>query len=361
VSEVSGWLDRWVDAGLLTAEQADAIRTFEQQHTTGGTAPAASSDTRPAPSSDTRPAPSSDTRPARRTLGVEAIGYVGAALAIGAVALLLGEVWDELVVAGRLALVALLTVLLGAGGLALRSADSPPLQRLVSVLMSGSIVGIAWLAFIVGDEVLGLRDADVALFMGGATTVTALLAYGLRRRALPQLTLLAAILLTVGALFARTALPVEPLWTGLAFWTLGLAWLLLGTGGWVHPRRVAEIAGGILGLVAVQAASFDEARLLMLILAVLTAGALVVLAISTDHVHHLAVGAVGLFVLVPQLAFELFGDAIGAPATLLVVGLLLVVLAVGLGRARHDVATSGPDRREMTDAAAHRPEGGEDR
>jgi di/tricarboxylate transporter len=58
-------------------------------------------------------------------------------------------------------------------------------------------------------------------------------------------------------------------------------------------------------------------------------------------VHHLAVGAIGLFLAVPQLVIEWFGDAIGAPATLLLVGVLLVLLAVGLGRARREVVGPG--------------------
>ena len=73
------------------------------------------------------------------------------------------------------------------------------------------------------------------------------------------------------------------------------------------------------------------------------AAALVGLAVVRDRLHHLAVGAAGLFVLVPQLVFDLFGDAIGAPATLLVVGLLLVLVAVGLGRARREVAAEATD------------------
>jgi hypothetical protein len=47
-----------------------------------------------------------------------------------------------------------------------------------------------------------------------------------------------------------------------------------------------------------------------------------------------------LFVVVPRLAFELFGDTIGAPATLLVIGLLLVALAVGLGRAGREIRSA---------------------
>lgn len=328
MTELSERLDRWTDAGLLTDEQAEEILRFERRRPTSGG---------PADRTSQR-----GERRDRRSRGAEAVGYVGAALAVGATGLLLGEVWDELVIGGRLVLVALLAVLLGAGGLALRRAGAPPLQRLASVLLTAAVIGVGWFASLVGDEVLGLADADVGLLVGVAATSVALPAHLGHRRALPQLALLAALLLTAGALLARAALPPAPLWAGLLFWALGIAWLLLGAGRWVRPPHVAEVAGGIVGLVALQVASFDDDRLALLALAVVTAGALVVLAVASDRVHHLVVGAAGLFVLVPQLVFELFGDAIGAPATLLAVGLLLVLLAVGLGRAHREVTEPSP-------------------
>jgi hypothetical protein len=324
LDEVSTPLERWVGAGLLSDEQAAAIRRFEAE--------------RSAP--PTEPSPTAPPRNDRRSLIAEAIGYVGAALAVGALGLLLSQLWDDLVVGGRLTLVALLTVLLAAGATVLARTPAAPLQRLTSVLATGTTLGVAWLAYLVGVEVLTLSEQDTALLVGLAAVVAAAVAYAARPRGLPQVTLLVALIVTVGALFSRAALEPEPLWVGLTFWSVGIAWLLLGTGGWLRPRRVAEVAGGVVGLVAIQVASSGESRLLGLVLALATAGALVGLAITSDRVHHLAVGAVGLFVIVPQFVFELFGDAIGAPATLLVVGLLLVLLAVGLGRARRGVGTA---------------------
>lgn len=322
--DVDEQLTRWVRAGLLAPDQADAIRRFEQ----AARPPSAVRD--------------------RRTLAAEAVGYVGAALAVGAVGLLLEDVWDRFATGGRLTLVTLLTVLLLAGGLALRRAGSAPMQRLTSVLFTGSVVGLGWLAVEVGDRVLRLGESDLALLVGVATTGLALPLYVLRQRALPQLTLLATVVLTVVAVLFRPALEPGATWVGLTLWALGCAWALLGAGRWLRPEPVAEVAGAALALLALQVGSFD-ARLGMLALAVATAGVLVGVAVATDRGHHLAVGAVGLFVLVPQLVFELFGDAIGAPATLLVVGLLLVLLAVGVGRARREVGGAGgsappPDR-----------------
>ena len=318
--ELSARLREWRGAGLVSDEQVEAITAYEAER-----APA--------------PAPVR----ARRTVAAEAIGYVGAALAVGALLLLLGEVWRNLVVAGRLALVGVLTLLVfGAGAVVAREAR-PALQRLASVLLTAGVVGTGWLAFVVAEDLAGLRGVDVALAVTGSAGVAALVVYLPRRRALLQLALLVAIAGLVGSLMARPALPPSPLWFGLAFWALGVAWLLLGLGRWLEPPRLAQVFGASAALLAIQLSSFGDARLVLLVLGVSTAAALVVLAMAADAVHHLAVGAVGLFVLVPQLVFELFGDAIGAPATLLVVGLLLVLLAVGIGRARREVVHTAPE------------------
>ena len=316
VAELGARLDDWSRAGLISPPQAEQIATFElarERRTHRGT--------------------TGD----RRGAAAEAVGYVGAALAVGALALLLSEVWQQLLVPARLALVALLTVLVGSGGLALHRSDRAPMQRLAGVLLATTVVGAGWLAFVVGDDLLALDAEDLALLVGGVAALVALPLYLLRGRAIAQLALFVPVVVVIGALLARSPLELAPVWVGLVFWGFGSAWLLLGLGGWIRPAPAAEMFGGAAALLAAQVASFDDARGWLLWLGIATAAALVASGVLRDRLHLLAVGAVGLFVFVPQLVFELFGDAIGAPATLLVVGLLLVVLAVGLGRVRREV------------------------
>ncbi|MEX0835841.1 MAG: DUF2157 domain-containing protein [Nitriliruptor sp.] len=314
----------WQRAGLLTADQAAAIAAHERAR----------------PGVD--PPPDPDRRGRRdRTTAAEAIGYVGAALVLGAVGLFLGELWEELTTWGQLALAALVTVLMAGASWPLRRSTAPAMQRLVSVLHLGVVTGTAWCAFIVAEGPLGWREEDLALTVGVVAALTAVPLYLTRRRALPQLVLLVALLTLLGAIVARPDLGSEPFWYALPFAALGAVWLLLGEGGYLPPRPVAVTSGAVLALVALQCAAFGDLRVLALVLAIAAAAALVVAAVAGGGLHHLAVGAVGLFVLVPQLVFELFGDAIGAPATLLLVGMLLVLLAVGLGRARREVVTQG--------------------
>jgi hypothetical protein len=316
-------LDRitaWRRLGLITDEQAAAIAAHERER---------------------RP-DAGEQRPRRdRTTAAEAIGYVGAALVLGAVGLFVGEFWDGLTTGGQLALAALVTVSLAGAAAALRGATSPAVARLTSVLFLGVVSGAVWCTFILTEGVLSWSPDDVALACGLVAVVVALPLYLVRRRALPQLTLLAAADTLLGALLVRPELALDPFWYALPFAALGAVWVLLGEGGYLPPRTFASASGAIVALIALQCGAFGDLRLLALVLALAAAVGLVLAAVTGGGVHHLAIGAVGLFVVVPQLVFELFGDAIGAPATLLLVGVLLVLLAVGLGRAKREVASSG--------------------
>ena len=67
-------------------------------------------------------------------------------------------------------------------------------------------------------------------------------------------------------------------------------------------------------------------------LALVTAGALVAVAVALRDLVLMAVGALGLFQAVPGAIAVWFPDTVAAPIVLLAVGLALVLLAVRTGR-----------------------------
>lgn len=307
--ELADRLEAWRAAGLVTPEQLAAINAFEvDQSTDAGT---------------------------RRTVFAEAVGYVGSALAVGAIALLVGNLWTDLTTPGRLAVVGLLSVILFGAGLALRRVERAPIQRLASVLFTGSIVGVGWLAAIVATDVVSLDDGQIGVAIGAATLLVALPLYLLRQRALPQVTVMVTVVILALSALSLTAIEPDPVWYFVVAGSIGAAWFALAAGGWLRPRVIGEVTGAALTLLACQTPAGDWPWLMLL--GALLAGGLVGLAVMTDRMHHLVVGAIGLFLLVPRLVFELFGDSIGAPAAMLVIGLLLVLLAVGIGRVRREV------------------------
>jgi MFS family permease len=321
-------LTLWVDAGLISAEQADRIEEHER---------------RLAPDDGgafTLDAGREDVPPRRRrsvTSPAEAIGYVGAALALGAIALILGDLWRELLVGGRLALVGVVTVAMFGGGLAVRASASTAMQRLTSVLFAATVAGTGWFAGVVGSDLLDLSWSRTQVVVSVAMAAVALPLFLWRQRPLPQIVALGSITFAMSSLLELSPLRPGAGWYGLVIATVGVTWFLLAAGRWVIPRTVGEVTGALVALLGIQVASFGDARIAGLAVGLVLAAVLVVLAVQTDVLHHLVVGALGLFVLSPQLVFEVFGDAIGAPATLLLVGVLLVLLAVGLGRARREV------------------------
>jgi hypothetical protein len=328
VQDLRERLDIWTGAGLLAPEQADAIARYEAE--------------RPgAWQTGEEPHGSSMRAPTRDVLPAEAIGYVGAALAFSAIAWMLGEVWIDFTTVAQLALVGLLTLMLFGGGAALMRTTSAPLQRLTSVLFLGGLAGAGWCAGILVFEVLGVRDQLGAVLVAATLAVLAVPLYLLRPRALPQVAALGAIVALTVTLLLLPGLVPDPWVFGLVLWAIGSGWLLASLGGFLPPSEISGVLGGFLALVGSLVAGVGgTAEAWWLGLGVLTAAALVGLALRRDTLHHLVIGALGLFVLVPTLAFELFGETIGAPATLLVIGLLLVALAVGLGRAGREIRTS---------------------
>jgi len=351
VDSLTDRLDAWVDAGLLSPEQAERISAFEaadSSHT--GWSPAVEGATQDRVQTTSQAVTSGV---GARTSIAEAIGYVGAALALGALGLLLGQLWPDLLVGGRLALVGLLTVAVFGAGLALRGSTQPAMQRLTSVLLTATVAGVGWFAAVVADDVLELRSAAIGVTVGVAMLVVAAVLYLWRGGALLQLAALGSLLLTAGTSLSLSPLVPEPIWYGMAFAAIGVAWFLLAAGGWLVPRALAEITGALAAFGGVQTAASNAWTVAVLAVGIVAAGVLVWLAVRGDQLRHLVVGALALFVLAPQLVFELFGDQIGAPATLLLVGLLLVLLAVGLGRARRGVADQGPARREPEHTSGH--------
>lgn len=333
MQELDTRLATWTGQGIISPEQAQRIATYERS--------------RGAPN---HRAPEKPSLSSRRATIAEAVGYLGAVLALSAVALIVGDIWPQLGVGGRLTLVGLLTVVAFGAGEALHRQPAPALGRLTGVLWAAAAVGAAWFAGLVADEVIGMSSAAITLTIGMGVTAVAAPSL-LRRPGVPlHLATLVGLSVTVSGALELSALSVEVFYDGLAVAAIGGAWVLLGRGGWLTPTRTAEVMGGVLALGALQVASFGDLRGLALGLGLLAAASLVVLAVQRDAQHLLVVGALGAFVLLPQLVIEVFGDQIGAPATLLVVGLLLVLMAVGLGRARREVRSDTPSAVDEGDA-----------
>ncbi|MBN2177694.1 MAG: DUF2157 domain-containing protein [Demequinaceae bacterium] len=328
--ELTARLNEWRSAGLITAKQVKDIASYERRATDQG------------PPAEGRSAPVA-----------EAVGYVGAAIALAAMAILLGDRWGDLGFGGRLTIIGLLTLILAGAAFALRRTTAAPIQRLVSVLAVCSVGGAGWLTAVIltaptgADwlnavlpfETTSLHVRDIALSVALVMLALAAPLYFYRRRSLPQLAALACLLVVTGTVFARPAFTGGVTWGAIVIWAVGVAWVLLALGGWHRPSELAVASGSLVALIGMITAAAGDGRGVLLWLGLATAVALMWRGVVLDAFPMVAFGAIGVLVFVPQIILECFPQGSGAVIAMLITGLLLVVFAVGIARRRRGGST----------------------
>jgi hypothetical protein len=302
-TRLDGDLERWTAHGLITPEQAASISAFEAD----ATAP-------------------------RSGFLVEALGYVGAALAVGAVLTLAGRVWEDLSAESHVAVLALVAAVLFLGGWMLRDRDEPPLRRLADVLLSGAVVVSAFLASEATSEFAGWRDERAAISGGVAGAIVGGLLWHRRRHTLELIIVVGALFVAVINTVSYLAPDSTPVLAGSVIWVLGVAVFVAGHFNLLVPRTAALVLGSAGILIGSQVVSTDVSALPALA-ASLSAGGLVLYAIRQRHTVVLALGGLGILVFVPQFVFALFGESIGGPAALFATGVILIAIAVGIAGA----------------------------
>ena len=310
-------LTRWVADGLVSAEQADAIRAAERD------VPVVA-----------QPEPAGPPAPGRSLL-VEALGYLGGVVILVAAGLVTARFWNDLSEGGRVTLGALATVLLVGAGLRVPRGPGDvlddPGRRLCAVLLGLGVAGTAVTLGLVAGEVLDLTGESGALLTaGGSAVVAAALAW--RRPSVVQ-QVATVVPLAVGAGTLASLLGAGTFGVGLAIWLVGPAWYALGALGLFGPRRAdGPLAAAVCVVGAVAATPTDAG----IVLGLLTTVAVVALALVRRDLLLLGVGAVAAFLVLPPAVGTWFPGSLAAPVALLLVGVGLVAVAVTMARtARH--------------------------
>ncbi len=306
-------LQRWADAGLIEPGQAAAILAHE----------------------------SAAAPQAGVSVLAEALGYAGAALALAGLITAIGNSWDSLGRGGRIAAAAVPTVLAVAAGWVLRTKAEPAFQRLMSLLWFISIGGFAGSAAIIVSEGWGIDHDWTALVIGLSMAVPALVLWRLHRGILQQVALLGSVLVVVLAVLVLA--PGEPRGAALmlATWALGLVWVAFGWTRLMEPHRATMVLGAILATYAPTLAAGDYEW--MLFAGVATGAAFMVLSIPTGTIPMLAIGTIGVFAYVTAIVLRYFGDQLGVPLALTIIGatfIALALIAARLGRFGRESAGS---------------------
>ncbi|HEU4422281.1 MAG TPA: DUF2157 domain-containing protein [Pilimelia sp.] len=301
--DLGEYLRQWVAAGLIDAEQAARIESAELTRATriGGRAP----------------------------LVVEALGYLGGALAVIAGFIAVGQLWPDIPTGVQLAFAAVAAVLLGVAGALLRHRADPAFGRLRAVLWLMSTASVTAFVGVLAAQVWHFTNLSAVLAAAAVTTGYAAALWRWAQTPLQHLVLFAGAAVTVGAGVARID-PDMPLWaSGLAVWLLSALWAFVVYRGHLPPRTVGYLAAAVGLLVGAQL-TMDTAAGHLLALA--TVGALLAGGVVLRNVWLLAVGALGVMLVVPTTAARYLPENLGAPLAIFVTGMVLLGVALWLAR-----------------------------
>jgi hypothetical protein len=299
----------WVAAGLITDDQATSIEAFEA------------------------------AKPTTMTAVLEVLGYLGAVLVVVAGLIIIGDMWPDLDTSAKVLIASVAAVVLIAGGIVATGFERDALRRMgqVSLFLAAGPLGLA-----VGVAVDTNTSDEVAVFLGfGAAFFYGIIMY-VRDGSWAQH--LGVFIAGVGTSSSAVA-AVNQDWTwepGAAAFLFGVVWLGLSTAERLPPKLLGEIAGlvammfGSLALIA--ALDFDNDGALYTVLSALIVVSVGLVAIGTvrDRVALIVGGMAGLILYIPWLISSAFGETLGAPVVLLIVGGLLMGSAIYLTRRLSD-------------------------
>ena len=304
----------WVEAGLISDDQARSIRRFE-----------AAADTREGGGAPSTPA-------GALTMVAEVAGYLSGVVAVLGGIAIVGPRWSGLTFAARLS-IALVIAVIGfvVGGRCSRSDDraAARLGGFVWVIAAG---GLALAAGVLADRLDVEDDRWVAVSIG---TIVAVAGVGLWRnldRPLQLATTAVGVIVAAGALGDVAGVP--PWVAALVAWVAGASLGGAVALGGVHPRTTGfVVAAAVMVIGAFQlAAQFERASA---VLAVSTAALIVTIALVERSLPLLGVGLVS-FVAAVSLLFSTVVEGTLGRSIAVVVG--LIALSVVGARAQRRAA-----------------------
>jgi hypothetical protein len=305
-------LSRWVAAGLIGPEQAARIEAAE----------AARLDRAPA-------AAAAPALAGRAPLVVEALGYLGGALAIIAGFITVGQLWPDIPTGAQLAFAATAAVLLAVAGAVVRAGGDPAFGRLRSVLWAMSTACLAAFVGVLAAQVLDIAGVSIAVLTAAVTTAYAAALWWFAPVPLQQLILFAGAAVTVGTGIARLDSDLITWGPGLGVWTLSGLWAVAVHHGYLRPPTAAYLAAAVGLLIGAQLTMEVAAGH---VLALATVAALLAAGVALRAVWLLGIGALGVLLVVPTAAVRYLPESVGAPLSILAVGLILLGVALWLAR-----------------------------
>jgi Predicted membrane protein (DUF2157) len=318
--ELREQLARWTAAGLIDAAQASRIEEAEAAR--AGTGDAAQG-----------PAPPAAAAGARRRLplAVEALGYLGAVIAIAAGIVAVQQYWPHIPASAELAFAGAAAVLLLAAGAVVKTGGEPAFTRLRSALWLLGTASAASFAALLAGRFGHMSDADTALLGSLAWTACAIPLWWRERSALLHLSMFGGLVALAESGIARFVTD-PPLWEfGLVLWVMSAVWGAAAWRKYITPETAGLAASGA-GVLAGASLAMDTAAGVVLALA--TVAGLLAAGVILRRVLLLALGAAGVIWVVPHAVSRYLAGSAAAPFAVAMAGLVLAAIAVWLARTR---------------------------
>lgn len=309
---LSELLADWADAGLITSEQAEAIRERE-----------AGNVRRPIELEMT-PAPA-----AGPSLVVEALAYLGGVVMLVGATILVSVFWKDIPTAVRLLLIGGTAIALIGGGFAIPDRLGDAADRLRSVLWAIGVATSAGFFAVFSLDVLGRHDYHSMVVIGPAAAVVAAALWWLRPTWLQQAALFVPLMVAVEGLGLELN-SGDSRMGGALMWGAGIVWTTAALVRWLEPRTTG-VAFGVLGAVLGSLIMDSD---LGVGVGLLTAAAMITLALREHSLPWLGVSAIALLATAPQAANRWFPGRLSAALTFIVAGGVLVGAAVWVTRHR---------------------------
>ncbi len=294
-------LDRWVAAGLIAPDQADAIEQHE----------------------------SSNDRP---SIVLEVLAYVGSVFVLAAGLVFVAGIWSGLSTLSQAGIASLGAAVLAAVGVV---TTREPRARLALLGQTALFLGVALTGLAAGLWVAATVETDVAVLLGFGSALAVSVGFYVRQPSAVQHGAVFGALL--GSALALTAVTVDEtsiLPPGLAISGTGAVWLVLATGKLLQHRRLGEALGSFALVFgsSLTVGSLDQWRAVGMLVWLAIGVGLLIYGIAEDRLILIFGGMATLIIYTPWLVTEVLDDKVAAPVALLITGSLLVGSALYLTR-----------------------------
>lgn len=295
------WLDdhaaAWVENGLVSSDEIDAIREFEREH-----------------------AP----EPPRLSVIAELAVYLGSALALMSGAMMTGQAWDSLGVGGRVGIGLALAALGFVAGTRLIHLDDPGTRRLASFMWLIGTGGIALAAAAISDAAQFDENGWNLLIVGLPVAAVGALLWRNLERPLQVLTTAVGVGLTLGGIGALLSVPTW--FGGILIWLTALA---VGSLAMTQRLRPELYVLGVAAIAAMIGALMltDVNEILGSAAATVTAAGIVAVGLARHLVPILVIGVLAFLQSLQGLLLTTLNGAVAAMGVA-VVGLAIVIVVI---------------------------------